>query len=203
MHPQFLEQYQEDAIGPVQRQEALFLYALTAVVRPQLVLEIGSAHGHSSRCFLEAGAEHVIAVDIMITRTLKRLACQFPALKIVKGSQESFPLRCLMRRKIDILFIDASHNFDLDCQAFARLRPYLSASSLVIVHDTCAWQKKYMRKEHFEHVNRFGKDLGSTCVHQPDVLRFVGWLRQQGLVGINLWSTQCIRHGLTILQSPV
>jgi hypothetical protein len=202
MNYDFLKAYPEDAMGPVQQSEALLLYALTVVVRPKLVLELGSQHGQSTRCFLEAGAERVIAVDIAITPELRRLTVDFAALKIVPGSQESFSLECLNDMSIDLLFIDASHNFELDCRTFQRLQSHFSPGATIVVHDTGQWAKRFMRQHHFDHVARFGKDLGDTCVHQPDVMRFVSWLKDQGMDCISLASENCLRHGLSLFQFP-
>jgi hypothetical protein len=172
------------------------------MIRPAVVLEIGSLWGHSARCFLEGGAQSVIAVDLVVTPQLLRLAAAFPNLQIVRDRQESFPLDVLGGRGIDLLFLDASHEFELDCQTFLRLRPHLQPKALVIVHDTAPWRKALMKDCHREQARDAGIDCGEYHIHQPDAVRLVEWLNGQGLSCINLGSEGCLRHGLSIFQYP-
>lgn len=46
--------FSETAYGPLQRDEALLLYSVARVIRPQTVVEIGFLHGRSSFNFLQA-----------------------------------------------------------------------------------------------------------------------------------------------------
>src|SRR4030095_10309050 len=45
---------EETAFGPIQREEALLLFALTRVLRPKVLVEFGFLCGHSARNFLVA-----------------------------------------------------------------------------------------------------------------------------------------------------
>ena len=49
-----LKDYQEDWSGPIQSDEALFLYSLVRVVRPKTIVEFGFYKGHSAVNFLKA-----------------------------------------------------------------------------------------------------------------------------------------------------
>jgi predicted O-methyltransferase YrrM len=60
--------FREEQIGPVYRDEALFLFALTRVLRPQTIVEFGFKTGHSALNFLAAADPdcHVFSYDIAV-----------------------------------------------------------------------------------------------------------------------------------------
>jgi len=67
LHINYLKTYrEEDAIGPLQRDEALFLNGLIRVLRPQLLVEFGFSTGHSAYNFLQAmdGQGELYSYDI-------------------------------------------------------------------------------------------------------------------------------------------
>jgi predicted O-methyltransferase YrrM len=62
-----LNTYREKGLcGPLQREEALFLYSLTRLLRPKVIVEFGFHYGHSSFNFLQAMGEddHLYSFDI-------------------------------------------------------------------------------------------------------------------------------------------
>jgi predicted O-methyltransferase YrrM len=200
----FLAGYAEEtAIGPVQRDEALFLYALTRLLRPRIVLEIGSLRGHSTRCFLAGGAELVIAVDLTITPELERLGAEFPdRLRLTPVDQVDVPVAALPG-PIDLCFLDAAHDFEKDRATFRAIEPYLARGGLLAVHDTGAWPRACLGDAHREWTaGRKGRVLGDRLLHQPGAVAFVEWLRAARRYDVvDLGTVACLRHGITLVRT--
>ena len=69
----WLHPYNETTLGPIQKSEALFLYGLCQMVKPQVVLEIGCLIGQSLRVWINAGVPFIYAVDAVISEPVKEL----------------------------------------------------------------------------------------------------------------------------------
>lgn len=189
----WINDYEEEtAIGPVQRDEALFLHALARVIRPRRVLEFGTHKGHSAKAWLEAGAE-LWTVDVCPSIDpafgLDQYGNKFHA---ITGNMVDFkqPENVVF----DIVFFDASHHFGDNRRTFLNLdRP-----KLVVVHDTGTWAEDHMLQIH--HDFRGGQRVADGIIHQPEEIRFVEWLEYVGYSRIDFHSMNTVRHGITILQ---
>jgi predicted O-methyltransferase YrrM len=192
MDTQWLDTYEEEtAIGPVQRDEALLLYAITRVIRPRRVLEFGTYRGHSAKAFLEGGAEHVTTVDINPWID--------PALGLDKYGNRLSMTICSMddfesKLPYDLIFFDASHCLELNQRTWINL----DYPKTVLVHDTGAWAAAHMTDKHREF--RGGIMTSKGMIHQPAEVRFVEWLQYAGYDRVDFHSENTLRHGITILQ---
>ncbi|MBI4349706.1 MAG: class I SAM-dependent methyltransferase [Elusimicrobia bacterium] len=205
--------YSDDILGPIQPDEALLLYGLVRVLAPRVVVEIGFCEGHSARNFLKAlGPDSVLySFDPDPACAERAAALNDPRLRFVAKRQEDFLPDDIDRRPIDLLFIDASHDPDLNLRFFDRVRGSLAESAIVAVHDTGTWDERVIPVEYgmwIEHARDVVRRdpaarVGATEVaHQPGERRFVNRLKAEHpeLEQLHLHSVRVRRHGLTLLQ---
>lgn len=193
MDTQWLDGYEEEtAIGPVQRDEALFLYALARIIRPKRVLEYGTHKGRSAKAWLEAGAE-LWSVDVCPSidpgMGFDKYGDRFHR---ITGNMLDF--KAPDGVVFDIVFFDASHEFSDNQRTFLGLdRP-----EMVVVHDTGEWSEAHMLPVHRNFSG--GVKTATGMIHQPEEVRFVEWLEYVGYSRVDFHSRNTIRHGITILQ---
>jgi hypothetical protein len=192
LNTEWLDKYEEEtAIGPVQRDEALLLYAITRVVRPNRVLEFGTYRGHSAKAFLEGGAGKVTSVDIKPQLD--------PSLGLVEYGERFESIICNMvnyipKETFDFVFFDAAHNLEGNKKTWANLK----YPKIVLVHDTGKWANEQMTNKHRNF--RGGVMTADGMIHQPAEVKFVEWLVCNGYDRIDFHSKNTLRHGITILQ---
>jgi len=199
-----LKHFNDYTIGPIQRDEALLLYALVKTVDPKTILEFGFYQGHSAINFLEAMSSDAKLYSYDISEPSLRIAKKIPdkRLKFVFKSQADFESSDIDDRLIDLVFFDASHDFHLNVATFERIRGHLSDRALIIVHDTGAHygDMKGLKtpKGYF-----LGGSVSSGYIHQPDERQFVNYIKtnMKYFDQIHIHSTSKFRHGLTILQN--
>ncbi len=194
----------DEAIGPVQRDEATILFAITRLIRPRVALEFGAARGHSLRCFLEATPDTVVySFDIHRDPRMDRHLRKYRArLKFVQKSQTDLVPDCLdpiHRDAVDLVFFDASHILESNQVTYARLGPLITPDTLLLVHDTGLWERAHMSKVHLDWKGEWVTP--GRKAHQPAERLFVRWLTDNhGWSRVDLGSRRTLRHGLTILQ---
>lgn len=190
----WLNTYEEEtAIGPIQREEALFLYALARVIRPKVVVEFGVAYGHSARVWLEAGVPLVIGFDPWRTPEAEAVAAQY-------GERFRYinqPMQLAeFNERADLIFFDAGHELAANIQAYNRLK---HLPPFIAVHDTGIWASEYMTDKHREFS---GAEIAIGKIHQPQEVMFCNSLEKSGWRRMDFMSLNTIRHGITLLQKP-
>jgi predicted O-methyltransferase YrrM len=208
-HVSHLAFYEEDsALGPLQRDEALLLNALVRVLRPETVVEVGFLRGRSALNFLTAMDPATRLYSFDIDPEAEAAAGEFlgdvPNFKFTLKSQDDIIADDIDGRAIDLLFIDASHDYDLNVRTWTRLHELLAPDALVAVHDTGVWARNHLTPSQKTFIELRNADYWLTddvYVHQPDERRFVNWIREQhGFAMVQLQSQRTLRHGLTLLQ---
>jgi predicted O-methyltransferase YrrM len=199
---------EKDALGPVQRAEALLLFGLVAVTRPKTIVEFGFSRGHSSLNFLQAlqGSGKVFSFDI--SSAAEEIARQnfntVENFKFIRKAQQDFSAQDIDNREIDFLFFDGAHELVVGRATFAACLPSLSAEAIVAVHDTGVWNRCHFSECHrkFSATRRGSWLNGEEFQHQKEEREFVNWIANQfeEFQVIHLHSKNCIRHGLTLLQ---
>jgi SAM-dependent methyltransferase len=188
------DSYSNDSLGPIQKDEAIFLYGLTCAVCPRSVLEFGTLRGHSTDIWLAAGAKRVVSVDILTTPQALEVANEYPNLELVRCDQTAY----MPTENFDIIFMDAAHDLEANKQTFENVGRHISEGGLLIVHDTGLWRREFMTGEHHRFPGKW--ETPNDFAHQPDERAFVLWLKSQGLNAVNIHSSNTLRHGMTILQ---
>jgi len=202
---------EEEAMGPLQRSEALFLYAIVQVIRPRLMVEFGFNEGHSAINFLKAGGPNMTLHSYDISPQAQEIAKKFQQdysnFKFHFKSQTDFTPQDIGHSQVDLVFIDASHNLQLNQQTWNALEVSLASNAMIIVHDTGTWNR-----EHFRPANHWFTETqprnwitGNEFAHQPEERRFVNWIVEKGsgFVAIHFHSLNVLRHGITVLQRGI
>jgi predicted O-methyltransferase YrrM len=139
-------------IGPVHRDEAVFLFGLTRILRPRTIVEFGFMNGHSALNFLLAADPECQVFSYDITGNSEGIARRcFSSRRnfsFIRKSQTNFSPDDIGNREIDLCFLDASHDLDLNLKTFELIRPHLSETAIVAVHDTGVWHRRFLKDEH-------------------------------------------------------
>jgi predicted O-methyltransferase YrrM len=199
---------EEEAIGPVQREEAMFLFSLIRMLRPRILVEFGFARGHSALNFLMAmdyeADLYSYDVDVASASLAEKYASEYSGFHFLHKSQETFSPVDVGGRLIDFVFIDAAHELDLNQKTFTLLLPSLAPNAILAVHDTGTWNRHHFLSEHFNFANeRPNQWLNlDEFQHQRAERQFVNWVADafSDFQVIHLHSLNCVRHGITLLQ---
>ncbi len=187
-------------VGPVQDDEALFLFGLVKTVRPKTVIEFGYYQGYSSYNFLKALDEDAKLYSYDINPKTPHNDKRF---KFHQKSQTDFIFSDVDNRKIDLVFFDSVHYMKLNTITYEKLKNYLAPNAIIVIHDT-----GLHFIDRFNEQKKHGKctscDFENHCgyAHQPGERKFVNWMLSTypDWSVIELHSFSIMRHGLTILQ---
>jgi predicted O-methyltransferase YrrM len=197
--------YDDVAVGPVQRDEALFLHSIARVVRPQTVVEIGFGRAYSAFNFLTALDPEARLYSFDVDPRAARLAAERlgddPRFRFRARSQDRLTSGDLDGRRADLVFLDGSHELVVNQATFERLLPLLAPDAIVAVHDTGTLARAFIpegREEH-RHPERW---RGDEYEPQPGERAFVNWLldAHPEFSQLHLHTVRRPRHGLTLLQ---
>jgi predicted O-methyltransferase YrrM len=191
----------------LQRDEALFLLGLVKVIRPQTVVEFGFHYGHSAFNFLQAldPESRLFSYDIADTAAeiARRCFRGWRNFRFIHKSQDAFSPSDIDGQKIDLVFIDASHQIDLNKRTFSAILPVLAPNAIICVHDTGTWSKSQMGPIQQE----FAKERPGDWIsddefqHLRDEREFVNWIiTDHPFHAVHFHTLRCIRNGITLLQ---
>ncbi len=198
-----------NAIGPLQRDEAILLFGLTRTLRPKNVVEFGFCGGASAFCILGAleNDAHFHTYDIMpeAAEKAKILYSHDKRLIFHLCSQAEFDSSPFLNSSVDFVFFDGAHDLAINVETFKKIKPVLSPGAIIAVHDTGAWNKRFFGTLHnqFAESNPGGWINDELYYHQPDEVRFVEFLRTNLYASVALHSQRCLRHGISLLQKVV
>ena len=198
--------YDEKMGGSLQRDEALLLHALVRVVRPKTLVEIGFFRGHSAFNFLRAMDDdsRLYAFDISpesqaraeeLSRTDSRLVFRV-------RSQTDLSPEDIDGREADFIFLDASHDLDLNQQTFARLRAMMAPNAILAIHDTGTVPRRLLEAmDHWAlHIEEGWME--DEYEVQSGERAFVNWVLESHpeFAQLHLHSKRTMRCGITLLQ---
>lgn len=178
-------------LGPLLKEDAEFLQAIIKMTTPKVLVEFGYFWGDSARAMLEVMREDAELHSFDNTKDPVVVDSRF---HFYKKSQEEIE----GIKDIDFVFLDASHELDLNIKTFEKLVPYLSDKAIIAVHDTGTWVGGNV----FNVEAGYLKDNGEY-VHRPDELEFVNWVKERypQFQQIHFHSSREVRHGITLLQN--
>lgn len=199
---------EDDAIGPLQRDEAIALFGIVRTLMPATVVEFGFFHGHSAFNFLRAMPpdSRLFSYDICAD-SAKRAAAEFgfdPRFTFFGKSQTEFDPNDIGGRKIDFVFFDAAHELDLNTRTFGLILNHLAPEAMIAVHDTGIWHRRDLTASH----RSFMKEVPGAWLdddhyaHQPGERAFIDWIvtKHPEFAAIHFHSTNTLRHGFSLLQ---
>lgn len=202
----WLHPYNETTLGPIQKGEALFLFGLCEMVKPQIVLEIGCLIGQSLRVWINAGVPFVYAVDAVISDDVKELQRGRGTNGMLCFEQDMKQPIDFVRGIPDLVFVDASHKLEDNIQVVKNLLPVLKPGALFILHDTGHWKQDHIDKDKQWFLDSYGGQRDEELqawAHCPEEKETIKWISENtNWQRVDLWTTVVPRCGLTIFQVP-
>lgn len=183
--------YKGIQLGPLMKEDAAVLQALIRATNPKTLIEFGHLLGESAKVMLEAMDSDAVLHSYDPTQDSS--ISDEPRFIFHKQSQTEIS----GIENIDFVFLDASHEYDLNMETFLKIKDNLSPKAIIIVHDTGSWAGGNVFDITWGHPD------GNGCwVHRPDEQLFVDWIKKAypEFQQIHLHSVQQVRHGMTILQ---
>lgn len=129
---------EQKLLGPIQDDEALFLYAIVRGLRFSSVLEIGGLRGYSARNFLQAMKP---TQGIMYTVDIQEVPPVHPTRhKTILKDVRTLEAADVDNKPVDLIFFDA-HLVEPQMEMFDRLEGagLISNSTVLAFHDTHLW----------------------------------------------------------------
>ncbi len=197
-----------DALGPLQRDEAIALFGIIKTLRPKTIVEFGFFHGHSAFNFLCALERDARLYSYDISEDSSRRATHELSfdrrLTFIHKSQADFDPGDIDHRLVDFVFFDAAHDLALNIETFNRIRPCLTPGAIIAIHDTGLWEKAHFSQAQALFAQTAnGRWITETLyAHQPEERAFVNWIvsHQPDFGVIHFHSTDTLRHGFSLIQ---
>jgi hypothetical protein len=177
-------------LGPLLEEDKALLKAIILMTAPKNVVEFGFLRGESARTMLSVMGEDakLTSYDLDAPNTMTNES----RLTLIHASQENFePME-----NVDFVFLDASHDFELNKKTFEKIQSSLTPNAIIAVHDTGKW---------FANVFEFhiGYEHEGGWLHCPDERKFVNWVKEAypNYQQIHFNTQDKISHGITLLQN--
>jgi predicted O-methyltransferase YrrM len=185
----------QDLLGPIQDDEALFLYALIRGLRCKRVLEVGGLEGYSADNFLAAvgdeGAVYTVELEEMRSRAPNHKAITKDCALITAHDIDEKPL--------DLIFYDAHELVpQMDMYYHLQRQGMINDHTIIALHDT---------NLHPLQVIDFAYPMDDGWVHQRVEREMVNAFVEMGYDAFSLHPPLSrhdkrfpMRHGITVLQ---
>ena len=188
---------QQAVVGPIQDDEALFLFSLIRCMRFSRILEVGGLDGYSAKNFLESldcrPNAMVYTIDIQPVEEQGSLhrCIQKNASDITANDVDNQPL--------DLVFFDC-HELDVQMTLFERLRSssIINDDTVLALHDTGLHEHQFID---------WAYEIQDGWVHQPVERQMVNRFKEAGYDVFTVDAKRGtstpefpFRHGLTICK---
>lgn len=190
----------QNVLGPIQDDEALFLYSIIKGMRLSRVLEIGGLHGYSAANFLASmdmvnGILYTVDINHVSTIAENHRFIHKNALEITREDVDNEPLDLIFFDCHDMVQMDIYHNFLRD--------GIITDRTILALHDT---------NLHYAPHNVWGLFIASEggFAHQPVERKMVNTFKSLGYDIFSLHTTSDkhshafpFRHGVTVCKKHV
>lgn len=199
------QQSHQDVWGPIQDDEALFLYSIIRGSRLSRILEIGGLSGYSSTNFIEAMKYDDVdkSTCVLYTVDINPIPQVAPNHNIIIKNALHLTPDDMDNKPLDLVFFDCHDIVQLDVYKNLKSNGLITDKTILALHDT---------NLHYAPYNRFGhyveKDGG--YVHQAVERVMVNMFKDIGydIFKIETDKTKSnhtlpFRHGITVCQKFV
>eukprot|EP00698_Gefionella_okellyi_P007825 TRINITY_DN1912_c0_g1_i1.p1 TRINITY_DN1912_c0_g1~~TRINITY_DN1912_c0_g1_i1.p1 ORF type:complete len:319 (-),score=36.88 TRINITY_DN1912_c0_g1_i1:313-1269(-) len=200
-----LKQPSPEVAGPVQDDEALFLYSLVRLLRPKRLAEFGVHKGDSGRNFLAATESDAVIYGFDIVKHDAHITdlLSHQRYKFILKDQAQFVPADVDSQPLDFVFLDAGHSFESSSNNWKVIEPSLGPRSIAVVHDTGLHSYKIPWLD-LPGYDKLVCETDGRCgyQHQMGERKFVNWIIEtypEWRV-VNIHSVNTLRHGLSVLQ---
>ena len=135
--------------SPVEREVGQFYRSLTAMLRPQAVLETGTNAGYSAACIARGlmdagGTGRLVTIDMRDTPHIFRGTSLEPLIRFVNAHSLYVGTDALLRAagdvtQFDMLVLDADHRYGSLVGEINRFAPLLAMGGVMVLHDTMVY----------------------------------------------------------------
>lgn len=183
--------------GPIQDDEALFLYSIIKGMRLTRILEIGGLSGYSAKNFLQAmdnvdGILYTVDINHVPTLASNHKVIIKNAIHLTKEDVDDKP--------IDLIFFDCHDMIQMDIYRYFLENNIINDKTIIALHDT----NLHYPPHHV--IGRYLEKEGGY-VHQPVERQMVNMFKELGYNVFNLHTTKDkhsdafpYRHGVSICQ---
>lgn len=190
-----------DTTFSLQNDEGLCLFSLVKILNPKVIVEFGFYHGFSVKNFLAAMSKdsYLYSYDPDISSRTFAKKIKDKRFTFINKRGEDFDIHDLGHGQIDLVLIDASHEFSSNMKLFTSIKKFLSATCIIAVHDTGLFNED-LKKVKWTTLQGFL--VGRGYAHQPQERIFVNFLHSRfpEYQQIHLHSMRIGRMGMTLLQ---
>lgn len=183
--------------GPIQDDEALFLYSLVRSKRMSRILEVGGLSGYSAANFLKA--IEWMKTGLVYTVEMSPMICLSERHKCITKDARSVVPSDVDDQALDMVFFDC-HDFIAELHMYFRLKDagVITEHTVLAMHDT---------NLHYAQFATFAYPVQGGFVHQPAERKLANIFKDMGYDVFCLHTRACdhdedlpYRHGLTVCQ---
>jgi predicted O-methyltransferase YrrM len=190
----------QNVSGPIQDDEALFLYSIIKGMRLNRILEIGGLSGYSAKNFLAAmdkvdGVLYTVDINPVPKLQNNHIVITKNAFNLTSDDVHSKP--------IDLIFFDCHDMVQMDIYHKFVKEGIINDSTILSLHDTNLHYAPY------QHCGKF-VEKENGYAHQPVERKMTNLFKELGYDIFNLHTTQDkhnkdfpVRHGLTVCRKFV
>jgi predicted O-methyltransferase YrrM len=168
-------------------------------------VEIGFLNGRSALnilCGLDADSRlYSFDIDERCAARARELFGHDPRFTFRVRSQAELTPNDIDGREADFVFLDASHELDLNRETFERLVPLMAPDAILAVHDTGTVPRSFVRSDHYWRSSEAGW-IGDEREVMPGERAFLNWLLEEhpSFSQVHFHSRETVRCGITLLQ---
>lgn len=193
----------QDVCGPIQDDEALFIFALVQAMRLRNIAEIGGQTGYSARNFI-AAMQKSSQPTMLYTIDLDPVQQVAPNHKVIQKDARLVLPADFNHAPLDLIFFDC-HEYLVQMALYRRLVRHgiINNSTVILLHDTDVWYLD--RPPSWCDLRHLGFNSTGPIIHQPAERRMVNTFKDAGYNVFNLHTRKemltadlVVRHGLTV-----
>lgn len=188
-------------VGPIQDDEALFLYSLIRGMRLERILEIGGLSGYSAQNFLKAVSFSQNATVYTVDKFpyVPKLADNH---KVIIKDANFLTIADIDNKPIDLIFFDCHDMIQMEIYNLLYRNNIITDRTIIALHDTNLHYQPWAGGKHHPFDVRFG-----GYIHQPVERKMVSIFKNLGYDIFSINTTKDkhnqefpFRHGITICQ---
>ena len=184
--------------GPIQDDEALFLYSIIRGCRLERILEIGGLNGYSARNFLKALT--YTKNGILYTCDIKPVRVFAKNHKVIIKNALHLTKDDLDKKPLDLVFFDCHDMIQMDVYKKLVSKKIINDTTILALHDT------NLHYPPFQHCGKYIKKENGYA-HQPVERDMVNLFKNLGYDIFSIYTDKTkhsinfpVRHGITVCR---
>jgi len=210
--------------GPIQDDEALFLYSIVRGCRLSRILEIGGLDGYSAMNFLKAmdfykkkpflsqGGAPEKPKFMLYTCDLFDVPTQGPNHKVIVKNAVDLTVEDVDNEPLDLVFFDCHDMIQMVIYSVLKSKGLITDKTILALHDTNLHYPPFMHRRHYPPYDPIGEYVAEEdgWAHQPVERRMTNLFKEMGYDVFSIGTDASkhsddfpVRHGMTICKKFV